>query len=85
MKANNTEISFLAQWRAEANSDHPLNHWLTSMFEKFDPFWDEYRVETFDSLDDAKQAIDECVLNFGEFRVLQIETKYTEIFSSIVL
>ena len=80
-----TEIKFLAQWRADADSDHRLNWWLTSMFEVYDPFWDEFRVKTFDSLNDAKQAISECSFDFGEFRVLQIETKHTEVFRTKVL
>ena len=85
MNESDIKIEFLAQWRADANSDHPFNHWLTSMFETYDLFLEEYRVKTFSSLDDAKQAISECQLNFGEFRVLQIETKHTEVFRTKVL
>jgi hypothetical protein len=78
-----TTIEFLPQWRAvagdEEGGNHPMNHWLTSMFERIDPRTDEYVVSTFPTLDEAEDAINSCVFNFGEYHVLQLKTTSTEV------
>jgi len=71
------EYHFLAQWRPVPGDDHPLNHWLTSMFEHWDPVLEQSRVQQFNSLAAAEAAIDQCPLDFGEYHILQVETTYT--------
>ena len=70
---------YIAQCRLD-NSDHPMNHWLNSMFE------DENGVIEFDTEGDAVQAIDEKMKQYENhwpdavFRVIRYEPSITQVF-----